>query len=168
MPSQRKTSYWVANSGHEKTRRRKAKTLRGAKFRVAESKQETGRPLVIHYHIFKNAGTSVDEVLRRNFGAGWQEQEFEGKGASRAHRSSIRQYLRSRPEITALSSHTAFLPPPRLAGVSIFPIIFVRHPIDRLRSAYLFERTQNANTVGAKLARAHDFRGYLSGLLEKS
>jgi len=28
------------------------------------------RGVIIHYHLFKNAGTSVDAILRRNFGEG--------------------------------------------------------------------------------------------------
>jgi hypothetical protein len=63
--------------------------------------------------------------------------------------------------LLAFSSHTAQLPVPVLEGVSIFPIIFVRHPIDRLRSAYSFERVQNADTLGARIAKENDFAGYL-------
>jgi hypothetical protein len=70
-----------------------------------------------------------------------------------------------RPNLLAFSSHTAQLPVPVLEGVSIFPIIFVRHPIDRLRSAYSFERVQNSDTLGARIAKENDFAGYLRELL---
>ena len=35
----------------------------------------------------------------------------------------------------AISSHTLMMPAPRIAGVEILPIIFLRHPLDRLKSA---------------------------------
>jgi hypothetical protein len=119
------------------------------------------RTLIVHYHLFKNAGTSVDELLKRNFGARWAQMEFEG-GPGRERKSvQLTNYLLEQPNLLAFSSHTAQLPLPVLEGVSVFPIIFVRHPIDRLRSAYSFERVQNADTLGARIAKENDFAGYL-------
>ncbi len=57
------------------------------------------------------------------------------------------------------------MPAPRIAGVEILPIVFLRHPLDRLKSAYTFERTQDANTAGAVLAKRMDFAGYLRARL---
>ncbi len=121
------------------------------------------RTLVLHYHIFKNAGTSVDEMLRRNFGARWGKQEFRVPRGK--NRGAVEAFLAENPQLDAVSSHTALLPVPQLAGLSVFPIIFLRHPIDRLRSAYEFEKKQAADTAGARLAKAHDFEGYLRALL---
>ena len=122
------------------------------------------RPLVFHYHLFKNAGTSIDELLHHNFGSLWAAQEF--PVARRENAIAVGDFIRGNPHLQAISSHTALLPPPQIEGVEIFPIIFIRHPIDRLRSAYEFERRQNATTAGARLAKAHDFAGYLRELLK--
>lgn len=122
------------------------------------------RTVVVHYHLFKNAGTSVDEVLKRNFGVRFTIKEFSASGRSSA---SIAEYLQRRPALLALSSHTAVLPAARSDNLSIFPILFLRHPIDRLRSAYDFERAQRADTAGANLAKTHDFAGYLRALLAR-
>ncbi len=120
-----------------------------------------GRTLVVHYHLFKNAGTSVDELLKRNFGGRWAQAEFEG-GPGRERKSvQLVNFLMERPNLLAFSSHTAQLPAPVLEGVLVFPIVFVRHPIDRLRSAYSFERVQKADTLGAQIAKENDFAGYL-------
>jgi hypothetical protein len=59
-----------------------------------------------------------------------------------------------------LSSHTARLPPPNIPRVTVFPILFVRHPLDRLRSAFDFERVQQLETPGSRLARSCDLAGY--------
>jgi hypothetical protein len=53
------------------------------------------------------------------------------------------------------------LPVPRIDGVTVFPIVFVRHPLDRIKSAYEFERKQDATTVGALIAKEQDFAGYI-------
>ena len=117
--------------------------------------------LILHYHIFKNAGTSLDVMLKDNFGDGFVEFEFD---ARIPNAGLVEEYLRGKPEILALSSHTAQLPLPRLDR-EVFPIFFIRHPLDRLRSAYVFERVQAADTHGAQLAKQHDFAGYVRQLL---
>jgi hypothetical protein len=121
--------------------------------------------LIIHYHLFKNAGTSTDEMLKQNFGIRWGQHEFAGAGAKRSNVDAVAKYLREHPQLDALSSHTALLPAPVIEGTKVFPMLFIRHPIDRLRSAYLFERGQNTDTPGARLAKETDFAGYLCELL---
>jgi hypothetical protein len=121
-------------------------------------------PLVLHYHLFKNAGTSVDEILSRNFGSGWATAEFPPSDAG-SNVAAVEAYLRGKLDILALSSHTALLPKPDLDGRAVIPVIFIRHPIDRLNSAYEFERRQAADTLGSRLAKAYDFTGYLRALL---
>ena len=119
------------------------------------------RPIIIHYHLFKNAGTSVDAILRQNFGAAWTSREY----PPRSTPDAAREFLLANPHITALSSHTLPLPPPAIPDAEILPILFIRHPLDRLKSAYLFERDQQADTEGSRLARQHDFAGYLRARL---
>jgi hypothetical protein len=121
------------------------------------------RPLLLHYHLFKNAGTSVDEMLKRNFGERWGQGEFEHPG--RANVREVQAYLESRPAIDAFSSHTANLPPPQVPGRRVIPILFLRHPLARVKSAYQFERKQEADTFGARLAKEQDFAGYVRILL---
>lgn len=122
------------------------------------------RPLVVHYHIFKNAGTSVDRMLKANFGDAWVEQEF--TSPLRQRQEDVRAFLAEHPELKGFSSHTAMLPEPVLPDRQIIPVLFVRHPLLRLRSAYDFERKQIADTRGAALAKANDFGGYVEALLD--
>lgn len=121
------------------------------------------RPLVFHYHLFKNAGTSVDRMLDWNFGRAWTLQEFPFR--RHANRIAVAEFVRIHPELRAISSHTALLPTPEVSGVQVIPVIFLRHPIDRLRSAYEFERRQVADTAGALLAKRCDLAEYLRELL---
>jgi hypothetical protein len=124
------------------------------------------RSLVLHYHLFKNAGTSVDEVLRSNFGAGWANAEFPVR-RRQPNVHMIEEWIAEHPEVCALSSHTALFPLPRLEGLTVMPVIFVRHPLDRIHSAYEFERRQAADTPGAKLAKQGGFADYVRVRLEK-
>ncbi len=129
------------------------------------------RTVVLHYHLFKNAGTSVDAMLRQNFGEAWAQQEFPatgGQGTRRSNAPEVAGFIEANPDLRAISSHTALLPVPAIDGIGIFPIIFIRHPIDRLASAYRFERRQKADTFGARLARETDFAGYVRALLDRS
>jgi hypothetical protein len=94
------------------------------------------RPVLVHYHIFKNAGSSVDFALERSFGSGWTS--FEGRHAHDVQTSEqLRQFLEDRPEIHAVSSHLA-RPPLPFPGCK--PILFLRHPLLRARSVYEFVR----------------------------
>lgn len=122
------------------------------------------RPLIIHYHLFKNAGTSLDGTLRANFRASWNS--FEGSGPELSV-SELQLYLLERPWITVLSSHKAVLPPPRLPGAEIIPILFIRHPLDRVRSVYDFEVKQQADTDGARAAKVMDFPEYVRWRLDR-
>jgi hypothetical protein len=115
------------------------------------------RTVLIHYHLFKNAGTSLDEALKRAFPGGWTDYE-------RQHRilgPELAELIAARPEVRAISSHNAWLPPPEMVGVRLIPIVFVRHPLDRVRSVYDFERSQQADTPSARVARTHDIGGYV-------
>jgi hypothetical protein len=123
-----------------------------------------GRHVVLHYHLFKNAGTSLDHALQAWFGAGWVEHDAPDEWLP----DDVGAFVGARPEVAALSSHTAMLPPPALPGTVIHPLLFLRHPLDRIRSVHAFERTQFADTIGARIARAHDLRFYVRFFLDRA
>jgi hypothetical protein len=128
------------------------------------SKSEDHRHIVLHYHLFKNAGTSLDKILKENFKEGWHEHE----GPSSGWKSTdVAAYLEQNKHITVLSSHTALLPVPELPNTTIYPVIFIRHPIDRIRSIYEFERKQIAETEGAIKAKELDLAGYIKWRLSR-
>ncbi|WP_090571111.1 sulfotransferase family 2 domain-containing protein [Nitrosomonas sp. Nm33] len=118
------------------------------------------RNIIFHYHFFKNAGTSVDALLKSNFPEQWVTREFTG-GNHAINVSQVEDWIRQEPNAIAFSSHTAALPPPELKGIKILPVLFVRHPIDRIASAYSFERKQGGDSFGAVLARNTTLQGYI-------
>lgn len=96
------------------------------------------RKLIVHYHLFKNAGSSVDAILKDSFGERWAEFDTEDP-AAKILPERLEEYIRSNPGLRAISSHQALPPIPLGEDYEIFPLLFVRHPLDRARSAYLFE-----------------------------
>ncbi len=122
------------------------------------------RRVILHYHLFKNAGTSLDAAFKENFkGDEWVTKEFPAQPAK--NREQVAQWILDNPQAKCFSSHTAILPPPNLEGVKIFPVIFVRHPIDRIVSAYTFEKKQGGDSFGAVLARNTTLAGYIESRL---
>lgn len=117
------------------------------------------RPVIVHFHLFKNAGTSVDRILKDNFGdrCGSVERENSKKLVA----DTLVKFIRDNPELKAVSSHTAVVSLPLLDDIEIIPIFFMRHPIDRIRSAFSFERNQQANTPSAIKAKEGDFAHYM-------
>ena len=124
------------------------------------------RTIILHYHLFKNAGTSLDLILKRNFGQRWVTAEFPNQGLAR-NTAQVADWIRAHPDAVAFSSHTAQGPIPQIDGVRIISVMFLRDPIARIRSAYAFERLQEAQTWGAELARTHDFAGYVNAQLNR-
>ena len=124
------------------------------------------RAAVVHYHLFKNAGTSVDRILQDNFGSDWTE--IEGPENRKLTPEALLDFIRANPKLKAVSSHTAVISPPETDDIDILPIVFIRHPIDRIRSAYDFERRQDAQTPGAIKAKEGDFRHYMDWRLESN
>ncbi|UHQ55870.1 hypothetical protein [Microbulbifer sp. YPW16] len=95
------------------------------------------RKVIVHYHFFKNAGSSIDEILQSSFGERWSKFDKSPAG-NKILPDELSSFLISRPDLRAVSSHQA-VPPLPAGNYEIFPIFFLRHPIIRARSAYLFE-----------------------------
>lgn len=131
------------------------------------TKNSEPKAIVAHYHLFKNAGTSVDAILAKNFGSAWQKIEFP-RIPQQSNSPLVRQWLFEHPEILAFSSHTALFPLPKIDRICLIPIVFLRHPIARLHSVYKFERKhRQIINDGIKLAKEYDFAGYLNHRLDR-
>ncbi|MEM9011997.1 MAG: hypothetical protein AAGE18_12270 [Pseudomonadota bacterium] len=124
------------------------------------------RIVILHYHLFKNAGTSFDAILQQNFPDKWVTAEFSTQGADNS--AEVADWIAANPGAVAFSSHTMLGPVPAVEGVKILPVMFFRDPLARIASAYRFERTQQADTFGARLAKeVDDLAGYVHRRLER-
>jgi hypothetical protein len=120
------------------------------------------KTIILHYHLFKNAGTSLDAALKENFSeenGKWVTKEFPAQPAK--NREELKQWIIDNPQAKCFSSHTAIFPVPVIEGINIIPVVFYRHPIDRMASAYSFEKRQGGNGFGPVLARNTSLGGYI-------
>lgn len=116
----------------------------------------TSRTVLVHYHIFKNAGSSVDASLKASFGNAWTE--FEGAHAHDIQSSThLSHFLANNKHLVAVSSHLAR---PPLPWASCLPVVFLRHPLLRARSVYEFTRKDSSQPYG-DVARNAGFADYV-------
>ncbi|MCP3728267.1 sulfotransferase family 2 domain-containing protein [Paraburkholderia sp. CNPSo 3272] len=114
------------------------------------------RTVIVHYHLFKNAGTTVDGILDRNF-PGDARGHLEGPYPwSTVLSNEILEFALSKPDLRVISSHQARLPLPQHPSIAFLPILFLRHPIDRFASVYEFERRQAADSLSPSVAVARN------------
>lgn len=97
------------------------------------------RTVIIHYHIYKNAGTSFDHVLGHNFGD--RHELFDGPFPFfTIDQEQLDRIIMRRPHAVAFSSHQIMLPPPSSLDYRALAAIFVRNPFLRIASIYRFKR----------------------------
>lgn len=122
-------------------------------------KKKPVRTVIVHYHLYKNAGTSIDRILQNNFG---KEHWIKWEGqAGVATAESLVEFLHRNPEIKAVSTHLGELRVPSVEGLRILPIIFLRHPLNRVGSVYRFERKQILDAPGPNHAKEMDLKAYV-------
>jgi hypothetical protein len=137
-----------------------SKASGGAGWRQIGSLARRSRPLLIHYHIFKNAGTSFEWALEQALGCGLHRYDKPDAGDF-VSGSDIVRYVGAHPDAQAIVSHQAAPPAPRIRGRQVLTSILIRDPIARIRSIYAFERLQRSDSRGSKKARELDFKGYV-------
>ena len=118
------------------------------------------RHVILHGHIFKNAGTTFDWSLERCFGEGFVDHRDDKTMRERRARY-LAELVSETPQLRALSSHHLCSPRPEMDDVTFHPVYFLRHPIERIASVYAFERRQDADTRGARAAKEKDFQEYV-------
>jgi hypothetical protein len=118
------------------------------------------RHIILHGHIFKNAGTTFDWSLQNKFGNGFLDHR-EDKLMRQQGREHLAQLVADNPQLTAISSHHMTRDLPEIPAVHFLPVYLLRHPLERVRSVYDFECQQRGSTPGAKAAKEKNFRDYV-------
>lgn len=103
----------------------------------------------------------MDAAFKENFSeeGQWVTKEFPMNPG--LNQKQVKEWISNNPKAVCFSSHTALLPVPKFEDIEVFPVIFVRHPLDRIASAYSFEKKQTVDTFGSVLARNTDLKGYI-------
>lgn len=106
-------------------------------------------PRLLHFHIFKNGGSTLDWILQRNFGDAFREVHGR-REESTLIEEDIESILREDSSTVVFSSHHFRFPIDRLSNV--FPIVLLRDPLDRIAS--IFEQERRSGQVDLDLGVA--------------
>src|SRR5713101_787371 len=122
--------------------------------------------VLLHYHIFKNAGSTIEYAMRRFFGNRFVT--LHGPDPDSILRGEdIAAFLVNHPKIAAISSHHVKYPKPAVAGVIVFDVCALRDPLERLRSVYQhFQRSEPVDELSAR-AKEMDLRSFLDLLIRQ-
>ena len=114
------------------------------------------RHVICHYHIYKNSGTSFDQILMANYGK--RHISFDGPFANfTIVQAELAKIIRDNPTATSFSSHQLNLPPPCSLEFTAHPVVFLRHPILRTYSLYKYKREEKDGTPTSRFAQEMDF-----------
>jgi len=112
-------------------------------------------PVCLHFHIYKNAGTTVDYMLKKNFSTDAIILDTGKPRGILSFKTVLHCFKKHYPNVKSLSSHQLRFPIPRNSGFNFLPMVFIRHPIDRAFSIYSFLKKQkdNKNNIGIEKAK---------------
>lgn len=133
------------------------------------SRREKGdarRQVILHYHIFKNAGTTVESILKNNFRARFARFDSDDYNSTISNEALL-EFLAVHPEVVAVTSHHLRPPKPVDDGFVFHDILFLRHPVARLWSIYEFYRRTDLETDPlAAVAKARSAQEFFQLLID--
>jgi len=124
------------------------------------------KPVCIHFHIFKNAGTTIDSVLEENFNKQAVRLDIE-KNDEILPMDVVINYLNFNPNVKSISCHQIRFPLPKNISYNLIPMLFIRHPIDRVFSIYHYnKRRKDKERIVSQLGMLGSPEVYIKSLLE--
>ena len=124
------------------------------------------RFVILHYHIFKNAGSTIENILDAYFGERFCRLDTPDPNACISN-SAVLSHLESNPQIGAISSHQIRHPVPMAPGFLFFDLCFLRDPLDRIGSIYHYLREKPVeNDPLSDLAIRCDLRDFIIRVME--
>lgn len=124
------------------------------------------RFVLLHYHFFKNAGSTIEEILAHSFFENYARLDTEHFDGAVSQEDLI-SFLNRHPGMKAVSSHQFRYPVPQAPGYIFFDLCFLRDPIDRIRSMYDYFREKPVpGEPASDLAREQSIGGFIAGLVK--
>lgn len=124
------------------------------------------RPIVVHFHIFKNAGTTIDWILQKNFAIDAVKFDDLQRAANIYPPEKIVEMATKYNYAKSLSSHQIRFPLPKADDFTFLPIVFVRHPIDRAVSIYNFTKIEDRDDAYHRLAKSSTLKQFVEANFE--
>lgn len=124
------------------------------------------RHVILHHHIFKNAGSTLDAALAAQFHSNFTEVE---NGGALVCGAQVRDTLLHAPSVQALSSHhfsgQSYETILAELGIRAFHLALVRKPWDRIISAYNFLAASDHDDEAAQIAKHSEVVQYVHHIL---
>lgn len=124
------------------------------------------RFVLLHYHFFKNAGSTIEEILAHSFFENYARldtEHFDGV----VTQEDLISFLGRHPGMKAVSSHQFRYPVPQVPGYIFFDLCFLRDPLDRIRSMYDYFREKPVpGEPASDLASEQSIGGFITGLVK--
>jgi hypothetical protein len=125
------------------------------------------RFVLLHYHFLKNAGSTIENILDRNFGERFARVDTPDRSGHYTN-AALLKFLEGHPEVAAVSSHQIRHPLPEARGYLFFDLCFLRDPIDRIRSMYdYFREKPAAGDPLSELANRSGLGEFITCLVER-
>lgn len=128
------------------------------------------RSLILHHHIFKNAGSTIDSIFLKNFGskgAVFYDKEVKPGDKHFLSEAEVFSVISRKKNIVSFSSHQTHCQKFSFDGFRIIDLAMVRHPIVRIRSIYKFYRNSpRLKTPFAQAAQNNTFEDFVGQMVE--
>lgn len=121
--------------------------------------------VLLHFHIYKNAGSTIEWILKKTFGKNASSVEPENN-LEYLTKENIFNYLEKNPDTKSISSHQMEMMFPIHEKYRFFTIFLARHPIDRAFSIYFFKKKENDDSIGTIKANQMDLKNFIKWNLE--
>jgi hypothetical protein len=122
--------------------------------------------VIVHYHIFKNGGSTLETILQRQFGTRFARLHG-ATPESTLDFEDLADFLIERREIAAVSSHHLRYPKFAIRRMALFDCCFLRHPLTRLHSVYTYLRGINSSDSLCLHAHEQTPREFMQWLLDR-
>lgn len=124
------------------------------------------RFVLLHYHFFKNAGSTIEDILAHSFFENYARLDTENFDGDVSQENLI-SFLNRHPRMKAVSSHQLRYPVPHMPGYIFLDLCFLRDPIDRIRSMYDYFREKPVpGEPASDLATEQSIGGFIAGLVQ--
>jgi len=126
------------------------------------------RPVIIHFHIFKNAGMSIEWALEKNFTKNFAMEIYGTAFSDIIPIECVVDYLKKNPNVKVFSSQNIRFPLPIENSIDFIPIVFIRHPLDRAFSVFSFNRRNLEERPAALKAKNMTLKEYIQWNIESN
>lgn len=126
------------------------------------------RNIIIHYHIFKNAGTTFDWTLEKNFGNKALKFDKYDEPLATMMPHDLLIFLENHVDAISVSSHQLRFPIPCHSNFRFLPIIFFRNPLDRAFSIYSFYKRDSRKIEIVDIAKRSTFKQFIQYNLDSN